>query len=309
MDPVYPFRWDVTKRTQLGSLIEDLEPNHDTWLEKEMYSTERRASRTIDDEPPLWLKRELLRCSAKIIALSDNSDLFFVGRSLDSIFDYLSGLLQDTSWANRLSLLHFSMSRTDKRRVERDYPNAIAKLRSYLSYANLEPSQLIKRARPVTFVDIVASGETFGNLVGLLHSWCKEIRGDWPSVQRKIRIIGLPKRGQTSPKTWRWWQHAEWVELLDSDAIKNVSIPAGLFEYVGAAQSKISVSYTPWRWGDPRVLRPSYDQDTRLALRMAVYLFDEGKQKEVKRVFAGELSKLPAMEYAWFRELTQELKA
>jgi hypothetical protein len=99
------------------------------------------------------------------------------------------------------------------------------------------------------------------------------------------------------------------VHLLDGGAIKNVSIPAGLFEYVGAAQSKISVSYTPWRWGDPRVLQPNYDLDTRLALRMAVYLFDEGKQKGAKRVFARELRKLPAMEHAWFRALIQELKA
>src|SRR5205814_1227638 len=139
IEPVYPFRWDVTKRSQIGSLIGDLEPDQETWLRKEMYRTEWRVWRTIDDEPPLWLRRE----------------------------------------------------------------------------------------RPVAFIDIVSTGGTFGNLVGLLHSWCVQNGSDWPAVQRKIRIIGLPKREKTSPKTWRWWQHAEWVGLLEAGTIKNVSIPAG----------------------------------------------------------------------------------
>jgi hypothetical protein len=80
-----PFRWNITRRSQLGGLVEGSPPP--------------TYAGFIDD---------LQQCGARVIALCDNGDLFFVGRSPESLFDHLSGLLFDSSWARRLWLVQFS---------------------------------------------------------------------------------------------------------------------------------------------------------------------------------------------------------
>ena len=65
-----PFRWDLTRRNQLGSLLEG------------------EAAATYKSFPT-----HLLACCARVVAFSGDSDLIFVGRSPESIFDHLSGLL------------------------------------------------------------------------------------------------------------------------------------------------------------------------------------------------------------------------
>ena len=62
-----PFRWNIANKSELGKLI------------KPDYS--------IDNE----LLDHLRFCVAKIIKYTQDSNLGFVGRSLDSAFDYLSG--------------------------------------------------------------------------------------------------------------------------------------------------------------------------------------------------------------------------
>ena len=70
-----PFRWNLTHRNYLGKLIEG------------------QRARAYDD-----LRDDLLPCCSRIMAFADDSNLIFVGRSPESIFDYLSGLLFDSSW-------------------------------------------------------------------------------------------------------------------------------------------------------------------------------------------------------------------
>lgn len=69
-----PFRWNLTHRNHLGNLLDG----------------ERSATYNNFDD-------ELLRCSSRIMAFAGDSDLVFVGRSTESIFDFLSGLLFDSS--------------------------------------------------------------------------------------------------------------------------------------------------------------------------------------------------------------------
>ena len=81
-----PFRWDIKRREQLGSLVD------------------------VPVEYPFpGLIPGLRHACARILALSEDSDLVFVGRSPESFFDYLSGMLLGTSWAGRLCLLNVSM--------------------------------------------------------------------------------------------------------------------------------------------------------------------------------------------------------
>ena len=275
-----PFRWNLRQRGSLGTLLEGPRP--------ETY--------------PDFLY-DVIACCARIVAFCDNADLCFVGRSPESLFDYLSGLLIDTSWALRLQLLHFSW-----RWEPEILASELAGLRSYFEHIELDPRHLALRDRPVAFIDLVAGGETFGNLIRFLYDWTSEIGEDWEKVKRKIRIVGITMRTKTSPKTWRWQQHAQWVKLLPQRAIKNVSIPERMWLYLGNEQAKVTESYTHWRWGSREAALPDYDEKHLQALRLAAWLFDQGRQKEWRHRFARHLSNEQAMIYPWFRALVLELK-
>jgi hypothetical protein len=87
IDASVPFRWDLVAPDQLGSLL----------------------AGTVD--PDLWFLNDLTRCAGKALARSGNGDLLFVGRSLDSMFDLLSGVLTDIATDVRLARLLFSFQR------------------------------------------------------------------------------------------------------------------------------------------------------------------------------------------------------
>ncbi len=80
-----PFRWNLKKREQLGSLLDGEKGSN--------------VLHYID---------ELRECAAKVLARSDQRNLIFVGRSPENIFDYLSGVLQNTSWEYKIENLNIS---------------------------------------------------------------------------------------------------------------------------------------------------------------------------------------------------------
>src|SRR5262245_56258085 len=153
--------------------------------------------------------------------------------------------------------------------IRQEFPEAIAAMRAYLQQLGLHPERIATRARPVAFIDLVLTGDTFGRLVTFLRNWTNAIDYDWNAVKRRIRLIGITEKTTTSPKTWRWQQQASWVSCLLSRSIKNVSIPRAMWQYLGDYQYKVSRSYTPSRWGDPELSLPSYSEQQIKALRLA----------------------------------------
>ncbi|HEY1389384.1 MAG TPA: hypothetical protein VGF38_12645 [Ktedonobacterales bacterium] len=291
-----PFRWNIQERTTLGSLLDGPRkdfpsgpPPYVPVIEPVYYPTDALA--------------EMSGECARIIALSNEADLCFVGRSLESLFDYLSGLLSDTDWAERLWLLQFSWY---GRQIIQ--PHELAGLRYYFESIELDPYHLARRKRPVAFVDIVASGGTFGNLVTFLCLWAKEIGEDWAAVKRKIRIIGLTRRAKTSPNTWRWQQHITWRDLLPRQAVKSVAMAEGLWDYFGAWQEKTTDSYTHSRWGSSIAAQPNHTEEHLRALRLAVQCFDWGREKARRQTFARQLSDEKTMIHPWFRDLVRAVK-
>ena len=279
-----PFRWDLTNRNHLGSLIDG----------------EKAASY------PNFLDH-LLCCCSKVLALGGDSDLIFVGRSPESIFDHLSGLLFDTVWFDRLELLHFSMRFRDEQAIRLERPKAIAAMRGYLQHLGLHPEKIATRVRPVAFIDLVATGDTFGRLVTFFHNWTTAIKYDWNAVKRRLRLIGITERTKPSPKTWRWQQQTSWISGLQSRSIKNISIPRALWQYLGNYQPKVSRSYTPSRWGEPELSFPSYSAEQIQALRLAYDLFELGRPKVRREQFVSLLVKEQAMKNQWFRTLVGEI--
>lgn len=284
--PIQPFRWNLAKRSELGRLIDDRAADDATWLE--------------DALQPLL---------ARVIAFCDDGDLFFVGRSPESLFDYLSGLLFDTSWAGRLHLLHYSMWGMSVNRLDAQYPQAMDELHRYLTALALDPQAIKNRPRSVSLVDLVSEGQTFDSLIQVLYEWCASTTGDWEAIQDKLRIVGLTYQKPTSPKTWRWQQHSDWVARLGRGAVKNIAIPADLYHYIGNNQPKMAQSYPPWRWGDPSVTLPRYEEPTLQALRLAVALFDAGRTRAHRERLVSALARLPAVQYPWFRHLITELRS
>jgi hypothetical protein len=279
-DVIRPFRWDVTRRSQLGSLPEVELP--------ETYPQ---------------FEHDLLTCSARILAFAGDSDLVFVGRSPQPLFDLLSGLLLETSRSDRLRLLNVGL-----RHVEAPNEEQLRAIYPYFAEVGLEPHALARGGQETALVDVVDTGETFGTLLTFLKGWSDSALVDWRAVAGKIRIVGLTWREKTSPNTRRWQQHAEWVERLRPREIKNVSVPRRLGTYLAADVPKTNYSFTPSWWGEEEVTRPGRDHEARQALALAVRLFDLGRMTETRRRFARALASEPAMRESWFRSLILELK-
>jgi hypothetical protein len=277
---IRPFRWDVRRRSELG-----------------------RLARADPPETYPGFEEHLLACSARVLAFAGDSDLVFIGRSPQPLFDLLSGLLLGTSWSERLRLLNVSL-----RVVEEPTREQLRAIYPYLAEAGLEPRALARRPRTVALVDVVDTGETLGRLLSMLEDWANRDVAEWRAAARKLRIVGLTWREPTSPKTFRWQQHAEWVDRLRPHAIKNVSVPGRLATYLAADAPKTNYSFEPAWWGDEHVVKPVRDEEARLALALAVRLVDLGTNRETRRRFARALADEPAMTESWFRSLILEVK-
>jgi hypothetical protein len=88
----------------------------------------------------------------------------------------------------------------------------VGRVRELLADIGVTPAALARQ--PVTFVDVVSAGGTFGELFQLLDEWIDETREPWDVVRRQLRFVGVTIRRKTSPNTWRWQQHASWTTRL-----------------------------------------------------------------------------------------------
>lgn len=280
-----PFRWNVARRESLGSLIHG------------------RIAATYTG-----FEGDLLVAASRVIAFSNDSDLYFVGRSLESMFDLLSGLLVDTTWAPRLTLLPFSTRWYEFEDLEREHAQELNYLRAYFEQVGLDPASLMHRDRPAALVDVVVSGRTLGNLVQILHTWPLNDGGNRKGTVHRLRLVGVTKRTKTSPNTWRWQQHVSWISLLEPGAFKSVSVSERLFRYLADDQLKVTGSFTPARWGKEDASFHRRDETALQALRLAVRLFDTGRQPAARASFAQQLTREPAMTQRWFRSLVLELR-
>ncbi|GAB2868326.1 hypothetical protein [Lentzea nigeriaca] len=270
-----PYRWDLVAPDQLGSLLDGIAM------------------------PEPWYLDDLAECAGKVLARSGNGDLVFVGRSLDSMFDLLSGALPDRS----LARLPVSFQR-GRAIAHADVPRA----RELAAEIGITPASLARRDRPVTFVDVVYHGSTFTKLFALLDDWIAEERETWPVIRRKLRFVGITQRTKTSPNTWRWHQHTEWTRRLPASAVVNVSLHEVVWSYFGDYQTKLTWPYQLHRWRE-YLREAKHDEGTRKALAEAVHLVSLGRTREVRRMIARGIDGEPALSEPWLRTLFRELSA
>jgi len=279
-----PFRWDLSRRESLGHLVSGERP----WSYREFQS-------------------DLLDCIPRVITQAQQSELVFIGRSPESIFDLMSGLLAETAWAPRLSLLNLSLRSLNAEEL-RTLPVQRRALRALLQDAGFSPMHLVRSKRPVAFIDLVYTGRTFSTLAGSLLDWGREARIDADEMARRIRWIGVTEQGPTSPKTWRWQQHWNYTQAFPPRVIRNVSIPSRLWTYLGDYQPKVTVSSPPDSWRDPGLRTPPRDANQLSALRLAWDLYMLGTARTTRLALARRLARSDRMDARWLRALVLELK-
>ena len=284
--PDLPFRWNVSRREQLGRLPEG--------PEAESYA---------------GLIADLRDCAARVIALCDDSDLVFIGRSPESIFDYLSGALDETSWLDRLSLLNLSLRDVAAGELRIGGGPDVHVLRRQFSALHLSPREIASRPRPIALVDLVSSGGTLEAVTGALLAWTRDERYDSNAVKRRLRFVGITWRTKTSPNTWRWHQDAEWLAPFRPSVVKNVSISGHMWSYLGNTQKKVSRTQPQWRWRDDEWrFAPPRDPENLESLRLALRIFDTARSEGEKPEFARMLARQPALSKPWLRSLVAELR-
>ncbi|HEX6681623.1 MAG TPA: hypothetical protein VF062_02460 [Candidatus Limnocylindrales bacterium] len=287
--PQVPFRWDLITPDHLGTLLDGV------------------------DRPDLWFAGDLLECAGKVLARSGDGDLFFVGRSLDSMFDVLGGALAGTSWSSRLHRLPVSFAIPGRLVHGRWHPDRIShaqheQAKRNLGALGLSPRALARRDRPVTFVDVVHSGSTFTKLFSLLRDWVEIEREPWSVIRRKVRFVGVTSRTKTSPHTHRWQQHAAWTRELPARSVLNVSLDRFVWSYLGDRQIKLTRTFRPQAWlADAD--GPGHGERTRQALAEAVALVEHGRTAGVRKALALAMSTDPSIAQAWLRTLIGQLNA
>lgn len=279
LEPNPPYRWDLVTPDQLGSMLRG------------------------NGRPNLWFLNELVACAGKVVARSGHGDLVFVGRSLDSLFDFLGGAFAEIDRDAGPRRAPFSFARDLARRLT---PAEHAQARRVLAEVGVDPHSLARRTRPVTFVDVVHGGSTFTELYTLLRAWIDEDRGAWPVIRRKLRFVGVTCRTKTSPNAFRWQQHAAWTSQLPRPAVVNVSLYPHVWFYLAGGQPKLTRSYRPESWltdGEG----PRHDDETRGALAEATALVRYGRSAEGRHALARAMAGEPTLREPWLRALIGEL--
>jgi hypothetical protein len=267
-----PYRWDLVRPDQLGTLL-DAAP-----------------------EPELRFLAELVRCTALVVARSDDGDLVFVGRSLDSMFDLLSGALAGVAAGPELRRLPLS--------AVSDWAAVPRRARDVLAGLGLTPYDLMRRRRPAVLVDVVSSGRTFEALLRVIRDWVADERASWGVVRLKLRFVGVTWREDPSPHTDRWWQDPAWLRALPRRAVVSVSLDPGVWSYFGNSQVKLTPAFLPSQRGSAG---PRHDEWTRRALAEAVALVEYGRSAAGRQALTRAMAGEPALAKPWLRTLIHQL--
>ncbi|MEO0617900.1 MAG: hypothetical protein AAFZ01_01325 [Pseudomonadota bacterium] len=283
-EPVLPFRWDMSRREQLGQLV----PGNP-------------RSALCHDE-------EFIATAGKIIARTAASRMVFVGRSPESWFDLLSGSFADEADAPLLTLLRYSNRSWGTASLARDHPRALRAMKTYLTSESLAPDAIIAAPAPICFIDLVADGGTFEALCDLLCAWAEEAKQDVAALRAKIAFLGITSRTKNSPNTWRWYQAPSWAEKFSSRQLTSISISPELWDHLGNRQAKVTPSHPYWRWADPVQAQPPRGEKTSQALERAMALYDFGRSRAGRRALAEAITRSREMSAPETRRLVAVLR-
>ncbi len=279
--PNLPFRWDVSRPEQLGSLATAVAPR-------------------------LPFLDDLVHCAGKVLARSRDGDVVFVGRSAENLLDYTSAALAVTDRPDRVRQLPFSLRQEGAHAQLR--PRALTQLRANLTAFGVTPQALADRDRPLVLADLVVEGNTFGNLVGVLHAWAWDERIPWDQVRRRLRLVGVTPQCRPSPRIWRWQQHHDWVRLLPPNAIVNVALDSLVWSWLANWQPKTNSPFTPQCWEQPAPTKPPLQPRILRGIANAAAMDTFGRSREGRQALVEAMTGEPAFREAWLRTLVLQLR-
>lgn len=279
-----PFRWNIKKKEQLGNLLDGTRSFvHPSYID------------------------EIRECAANVLSRSDKKRMIFVGRSPENIFDYLSGALQHTKMEQSLDILNISNRFYEIKELAKELPASYEALKRHFELLRISPDQIISSKQGICFVDLVSEGSTFDRLFEFIHKWCADEKVDINAVWRKIKFLGITIRTKNSPNTFRWYQHAKWLDYGIKIEAQSISIAWHMWNYLGNNQPKSSNTNRPQTWNDRQILLPPREKERLQALRMAYDVYHRGLQEKV--IFAKELAKLPEYKEKWLRDVSLNIKS
>ena len=255
-------------------------------------------------ETPRGFREDLLEHAGQIVRLAGDVDLVFVGRSPESLYDLLVGLLGETSWRERVQLLHLSLCDRTPGRLRRHEPGALAQLWRHVESLRLTPPQILARDRPVAFVDLVFGGRTFGNVLKLLRFWSRGQLSSWRPVRDRLRFVCLVERGHRAYEPWSPRMSA-WTTTLRPEQLRLLSLDTRLWRYLADHQPKTTPSFDSDAWVEGSAYRPPTEPERRRAARTAVQLRRWGGWR--RRALAEALERSPGAE-RWRSRLVAELR-
>ncbi|MGW7517511.1 hypothetical protein ACWGJ2_18170 [Streptomyces sp. NPDC054796] len=276
---------------------------------------QRTGALTYGAQPPdLWYLPALTDCAAKVLTRTSAADLCFVGRSLDSMYDLLTGAFDGTS--RKADNRHGGLRRLPVSCSGLGPDDAVPahvrrRLREHLAAVGLSPAALARRERPVALVDVVHSGGTFDILHGELARWIAETREPWNVIRRKLRYAGVTERGRTSPHHWRWQQSQAsrpWVRTLPSGHVVNVSVDRYVWNWLGVGQPKVARSFPPARWFDADADAPPRHAGLPDALTESAALVAAGRGRAVRAALVRAMAEEPGFAVREVRALALELR-
>lgn len=276
-------RWRLDRPAELGSILDDAPP--------------ATYGEFLDD---------LRLCAARMVALADAADLVFVGRSTESVHDYLDGLFAGLDGVPALSLMPLSGAsyishRDGLYRRSATHPA----LRAHLHRFGLSPRALLSRGS-VRLVDLVSGGGTMQFVIDAIRLWSEASRLDWRRVRRRLGIVAMTWSRSTSPNAERWWQDDFWRDALPAGAIASVSMHERFYGYVGNIQPK-TMDASPIIHGIPT---PSISHsDERInAARLARHLLNVAATRTERDAFIRVLAQQPQFRSARVRALAGALR-
>jgi len=278
-----PFRWNLKKREQLGSLLNVT------------------AEKAYDG-----YETQLADCAAKVVARTANKKIIFVGRSPENIFDYLSGVFEKTSHEPKLDILNISNRFRPITKIKNELPSAYNALKQHFLALDIAPSQIRAQQQGICFCDLVAEGGTFQGIFEFIQQWSLDDKCDFHAIVSKLGFIGITQKTKNSPNTWRWQQNANWVKEHTELMVKNVSIPELLWHYLGNCQAKVSKTNYPERWGNEAMLLPPREESNIQALKQAYEIYNLGREQSL--LFANKLATLQEFREPWLRHVVNEIK-
>lgn len=141
------------------------------------------------------LKKEEIRLSgfanlsAKVINNCENGYIYFVGRSLEGLYDAMRSIFSNLPhWDQKISLFPLSLSEVD---MDEFLVVEMYALQDHMKKHYLDPESVIQRSEKTILVDIVHQGRTFTKLFDFYQLWCLESNQSFQDFMKKIKIITI----------------------------------------------------------------------------------------------------------------------